>query len=248
MRFKGILVCVAALLPFACIAQDTLPHFGLGVSVGTLGVGVQAATAVTRSSNVRAGFNYFTYTGSTTSSSDNITYNGTLKLESAEVLFDQYIGGSFHISPGIAIYDGNKATGNATLPSGQTFTLNNQQYYSAAANSATGATPATGTGSFTAGKVAPEILFGFGNLLPRKANKHFSVSFEAGAIFTQKPVIALGLAGYACLTSSTQNCSNIAFTPTIQNNLQAEQTKLTNQVGSYIKYWPILRLGFGYKF
>ena len=164
------------------------------------------------------------------------------------MLFDQYIGHSFHISPGVVLYDGNQATGNATLPTGQTFTLNNTQYYSAAANAATGATPATGTGSFTSGKIAPEILFGFGNMLPRSANKHFSVSLEAGAIFTQKPVIALGLSGYACVTSPTVGCANIATTSTIQANLQAEQTKLNSQASSYIKYWPILRLGFGYKF
>lgn len=138
---------LAALLPLTCLAQDgPLPHFGLGVSVGTLGVGVQAATAVTHSSNVRAGFNYFSYTGSSTSGSDNITFNGTLKLESAEVLFDQYLGRSFHISPGVVIYDGNQATGNASIPAGQTFTLNSVNYYSSAAS------PVTGTGSFTAEK------------------------------------------------------------------------------------------------
>ena len=224
------------------MGQDSLPHFGLGVSVGTLGIGVEAATAVTHSSNLRVGVNYFTYSGSMTSTSDNITFNGTLKLESAEVLFDQYIGKSFHISPGVAIYDGNQATGTATLGAGQTFTLNNQNYYSAQSN------PATGTGSFTAGKVAPEILLGFGNLLPRSASKHFSVSFEAGAIFTQKPVLALGLAGSACLISSTAGCADIGSSPTIQSNLQAEVAKLNSDVGSYLKYWPIVRLEFGYKF
>jgi hypothetical protein len=224
------------------MAQEPLPHFGLGVSVGTLGVGVQAATAVTRSSNVRVGVNYFSYTGSSTSSSNNITFNGTLRLESAEVLFDQYLGHTFHISPGVVIYDGNQATGNANIPSGQTFTLNSVQYYSSTSN------PVTGSGSFTAGKVAPEVLMGFGNLLPRKANKHFSVSFELGAIFTQKPVIALNLAGSACTTSATVNCSNISSTSSIESNLQAEQTKLNNQLGSYLKYWPVIRLGFGYKF
>src|ERR1035438_3683387 len=108
--FQGALVCLAGLLPFTCMAQSdsSLPHFGLGITVGTLGAGIQAATAVTHSSNVRAGFNYFTYSASLTGSNDNITFNGTLKLESAEVLFDQYIGHSFHISPGVVIYDGNQ--------------------------------------------------------------------------------------------------------------------------------------------
>jgi hypothetical protein len=243
--FKGLLLCFAGLLPFTCMAQSdsSLPHFGLGITVGTLGAGIQAATAVTRSSNVRAGFNYFTYSASTTGSSDNLTFNGTLKLESAEVLFDQYIGHSFHISPGVVIYDGNQATGNAAMSAGQSFTLNGFTYYSSATN------PVTGTGSFTAGKVAPEVLLGFGNLLPRKANKHFSVSFELGAIFTQKPVIGLNLTGNACTTIGIVNtCQPIATTPSIQANLQAEQTKLNNDAASYLKYWPILRLGFGYKF
>ncbi|HUP04294.1 MAG TPA: hypothetical protein VMU19_09910 [Bryobacteraceae bacterium] len=214
----------------------------MGVTVGTLGVGVQAATAVTHSSNIRGGFNYFSYTGSTTSNSDNITFNGTLKLESGELLFDQYLGHTFHISPGVVLYDGNQATGNATLPAGKTFTLNNTQYYSSMAN------PVTGSGSFTADKIAPEVLFGFGNLLPRRANKHFSVSFEMGAIFTQKPKIGLNLAGSACTTSSTVGCADIASSSSIQNNLTAEQNKLNDQVGSYLKYWPVIRLGFGYKF
>ena len=243
--FQGALVCLAGLLPFTCMAQSdsSLPHFGLGITVGTLGAGIQAATAVTHSSNVRAGFNYFTYSASLTGSNNNITFNGTLRLESAEVLFDQYIGHVFHISPGVVIYDGNQATGNATMSAGQNFTLNGFTYYSSATN------PVTGTGSFTAGKVAPEVLLGFGNLLPRKAHKHFSATFEVGAIFTQKPVIALNLSGNACTNIGiVSTCQPIATTPAIQANLQAEQTKVNNDVGSYLKYWPILRLGFGYKF
>jgi len=240
--FRTAWLCLAGLLALPAMAQDTLPHFGLGVTVGTLGAGVQVATAVTHSSNIRAGFNYFSYSGSTTSSSNNITFSGTLKLESAEVLFDQYLGHTFHISPGVVIYDGNQATGNAVLPTGQSFTLASATYYSSAV------TPVTGTGSFTSGKVAPEVLFGFGNMLPRRANKHFSVTMEMGAIFTQKPVIALNLEGSACTVSTTLGCSNIATSSTIQANLQAEQTKLNNQVGSYLKYWPVIRLGFGYKF
>jgi hypothetical protein len=212
--FKGALMCFAGLLPFTCMGQSdaSLPHFALGVTAGTLGAGIQAATAVTRKSNVRVGFNYFTYSGSATSNSDNITFNGTLKLESGEVLFDQYIGHSFHISPGVAIYDGNQATGNATIPAGQSFTLNNVSYYSSASN------PVTGTGSFTASKIAPELLIGFGNMLPRRAQKHFSASFEAGVIFTQKPVIALGLTGNACTTTVAATCLPIATTPAIQTN------------------------------
>ena len=178
---RGALLCFAGLLPFACMGQSegSLPRFGIGVNAGTLGAGIQAATAVTRKSNVRVGFNYFSYTGSTTGNNNGINFNGTLRLESAEVLYDQYLIGGFHVSPGVALYYGNQATGTAVLPAGQSFTLNSVQYYSSAAN------PVTGTGSLTSDKVAPELLFGFGNLLPRSA-RHFTVSFDAGVIFAAK--------------------------------------------------------------
>jgi hypothetical protein len=235
-----VVLCVAGLLPPSCLGQ-TLPKFGFAVGVSTLGAGIQAATAVQRRINLRFGFNYFSYSGSTTSSKDNITFNGKLQLESAELLYDQYIGSGFHISPGMAIYDGNKATGNASIPTGQTFKLNGVSYYSAASD------PVTGTGSFTSGKVAPELLIGFGNLLPRSA-RHFSVNFDLGVIFTRSPIIKLNLIGTACTNSPTSGCSLISGNPAVQSNLQAEQTKLNNDAGPYLKYWPVIRLGFGYKF
>jgi hypothetical protein len=42
-------------------AQSELPRFGIGMSASTLGLGIQAATAVTAHSNLRAGFNIFSY-------------------------------------------------------------------------------------------------------------------------------------------------------------------------------------------
>jgi len=211
------------------------------VNAGTLGAGIQAATAVTHKSNVRFGFNYFSYSASLTSSSDNITYNGKLRLESAELLFDQYLVGGVHISPGLVMYYGNQATGSAAMPTGKNFTLNNTTYYSSSTD------PVTGTGSYTADKYAPEVLIGFGNLLPR-SSRHFSVNFDMGVMFVRKATIGLNLSGSACSPTPTANCLPIASTPSIQSNLLAEQTKLNNDAAAYLKYWPVIRLGFGYKF
>jgi hypothetical protein len=240
----ALALCIAGVLQASCFGQSGgggLPRFGIGVNAGTMGAGIQAATAVMRKSNVRVGFNYFSYSASTSSSSTNITFDGKLRLESAEVLFDQYLFGGFHVSPGLAMYYGNQATGNAAIPAGQTITLNSVQYYSAAA------APITGTGSFTAGKFAPEVLFGFGNLLPRSA-RHFTLNFDAGVVFVRSPLIQLDLVGNACTISQTAGCSPIATTPSVESNLMAEQTKLNNTAASYLKYWPVIRLGFGYKF
>jgi hypothetical protein len=241
--FATALICLAGLLPSTCVGQsgEPLPKFGISLNAGTLGAGIQAATSVTRKSNVRFGFSYFSYGGSLTSSKNNIAFDGTLRLESAEVFYDQYIGKGFHISPGVAIYDGNRATGNASVPAGQTFKLNNVNYYSAAGD------PVTGTGSFTSGTIAPEFLLGFGNLLPRSA-RHFTANFDLGVIFTRSPIIKLNLIGSACINGPTSGCLPISGDPLVQANLQAEQTRLNHDTGSYLKYWPVIRLGFGYKF
>jgi hypothetical protein len=215
-----------------------LPRVGIQATAGTLGAGIQAATAVTRRSNVRFGFNYFNYSAST--SKDNIVFKGSLRMESAEALYDQYIGAGFHISPGVAIYDDNQATGKASIPGGQSFTLNGVGYYSAAAS------PVTGTASVTSRKVAPEILFGFGNLLPRSA-RHFTLNFEMGVMFQGTPNAKLNLTGSTCAISATAGCLPIGIDSLVQSNIQGEQTKINNALWPF-RYWPVVRVGFGYKF
>jgi hypothetical protein len=216
--------------------SEGLPRFGVAVGVSTLGAGIEAATAVTRHSNVRFGFNDFSY--SATFHKDGITYDGTLGLRSAEVLYDQYLVGGFHISPGVMIYDGNKGSGGAAVGGGQSFTLGGNTFYSDASD------PVTGTGTIAARKVAPEILIGFGNLLPR-SSRHFTVNLEAGLAYQGSPSATLHLTGSTCL-SSGQACQSIASNPTIQNNIESEQNTINSSL-SVFKYYPIIRLTFGFK-
>lgn len=218
--------------------SQSLPRFGIEVSAGTLGAGIQAATAVTHRSNVRFGFNYFSYSGST--SKDNIAYNGTLRLESGEVLYDQYLFGGVHISPGVMIYDGNQGTANAVVSGAQTFSLNGVSYYSA------NASPVTGTASITSRKVAPELLIGFGNLLPR-STRHFTVNFDLGVVFQGSANAKLNLGGSTCPSDGVNNCVAISNNPAVQSNVVAEQTKINSSLGPF-KFYPVIRLGFGYKF
>ena len=230
---------VASLLPAGCFGQTTsLPRFGVGVTAGTLGAGIEAATAVTKKSNVRFGYNYFSYSGNT--SRDNISYDGKLRLESAELLYDQYIVSGFHVSGGLMMYDGNQGTATASVPGGQTFSLNGQQYYSDASD------PVHGTGAITSRKVAPEVLIGFGNLLPR-STRHFSVGFEVGVAFQGSPNAKINLVGSTCLSGATAACLPIGSNPQVQANILGEQNKVNNDLGPF-KYYPVVRLAFGYKF
>jgi len=227
------------LFPMASFGQVL---YGVGLTAGTLGAGIQGAVSVTKLSNVRVGFNAFSY--SDTFNKDGITYSGTLKLRSAQVTWDQYIPhlGGFHISPGALIYDGNAGTANANISGGQSFSLGSQTYYSGNTN------PVTGTGAISFNKAAPMILFGFGNLLPR-SQRHFGISLEAGVVFQGSPNAKLNLNGTACLNAAqtAATCLNAATDPTVQANVTSENTKLNNDLNPF-KYYPVISLGFSYKF
>lgn len=226
-----LLVCGAGL------AQSDLPRFGIGVDMSTLGAGIEAATAVTRKSNARVGFNDFSY--SRDLHKDGINYSGELQLRSFEILYDQYLVGGLHISPGLLAYNGNRANATAAVPGGQTFSLGGVTYMSAASN------PVTGTGTVNLGTTAPEVLLGFGNLLPR-SGRHFTVNFEFGAVFQQSPKATLNLNGTVCDQTGVV-CAPVSSYPGLQANIQNEQTKINNDL-NFFRYYPVIRFGIGYKF
>ena len=61
--------------------------------------------------------NFFRY--STTFDNDGISYAATLQLRSFDALLDWYpFNGSFHISPGAMLYNGNQLKGNTSVASG----------------------------------------------------------------------------------------------------------------------------------
>lgn len=219
-----------------CAGQG-LPRFGVEVKASTLGIGVDAATAVTNRSNVRLGFNAFNY--SRDFSKDGINYSGELSLRSFEILYDQYLFGGFHISPGLLAYNGNQGNATAEVPGGGLFSLGGASYLSSPAN------PVTGTGVLDTRKVAPMILIGIGNLLPR-SNRHFTANFDVGVVFQGSPKATLNLNGTAC-TPQANLCQNAATSPVIQADIENEQTKINNSV-DFFKYYPVISIGFGYRF
>ena len=209
---------------------------GVGFKVSSLGFGGDVAVSLTRKTNARFGFNAFNF--SRDFDKDGISYNGTLGLKSADALLDFFpFGGGFHLSGGALIYNGNELTAKANVSGGQSFSLDGVDYTSSTV------TPVTGSGKLAFNKVAPMFLFGFGNLVPR--TKHFSVSFEAGLAYHGAPKATLSLAGTACDTANV--CRPIASDTTIQGHIQQEVDKLNNDAKSF-KVWPVISIGFGYKF
>jgi hypothetical protein len=206
------------------------------VKVSTLGIGGEVAVAVSHRSNVRVGFNAFSY--GHTFDKDGATYKGTLDLRSAQATWDLFLLRWLHVSPGVLLYNGNQVTASVSVPGGKTFTLSKTTYISDSAD------PITGTGKLSVYKAAPMVLFGIGNLVPRGG--HFSTTFEVGAAYQGPPRVALNLAGSAC-DSTGVFCRTISSDPTIQSNIVAEQAKLNKSASPY-KFYPVISFGFGYRF
>jgi hypothetical protein len=218
--------------------QSSGPAVGIGVSASSLGLGIQGAVSVTSRSNIRAGINAFNFDHSFVK--DGINYGGQLKLRSAQITYDQFLIGGFHVSPGVLIYNGNRVNASASVPGGQPFTLAGTNFYSSQAN------PVTGSGTLSVDKVAPMLLMGFGNLLPR-SERHFGLNFEFGVVYQGSPRARLNLGGSSCLVSPVSGCVNTATDPIVQTNVLSEQTKLNNDLSPY-KFYPVVSLGFSYKF
>jgi hypothetical protein len=212
--------------------------FGFGVKAGLLGVGAEVAARVTHRSNVRAGFNVMGY--SRNFSKDSVNYDGHLNFRTIEAHYDFFPwAGSFHVSPGMLAFIGDPISARALVPGGSSFTLGGQQYFSDTAN------PANAKGKIDFNQVAPMVTVGFGNLIHRDS-KRFSVPVELGIAFQGSPKTTLNYAGNVC-DSPGVNCRNVASDPTVQANVISEQGKINHSL-SPIKVWPIISVGFGYKF
>src|SRR5579872_5199955 len=197
---------------------------GIGVKVGFLEIGGEVAVRVLERMNVRAGFNAFSISHSLPTG--GVNYNGSIHLQSVDALADFFLFRSFHVSGGALLYDGNNVKLTAAIPSGNTITIGGTQYTS----DTTGAGhfgPLAGSGTVNFNKVAPEFLFGFGNLVPR-GHRRWSINTEIGAAYQGAPKLALAFTGGAC-SGSPQSCVNAATDPTVQSNVSAQQVKVNNQ-------------------
>lgn len=220
------------------------PGFGVGVKLGTLGVGIQAAAQVANRVNVRGGFNVFSYSHTFDQSGTSI--DGSLKLQSVEANLDLLIGGGFRFSPGVLLYNNNHIDGTLSVGSSQ-FSIGSQTYTSLASD------PIRGTASMTFSKFSPMLAIGFGQLVPR-SGRHFSMAFDLGVVFEDVPTVSLTYSGTGCLVTTPALPASVACKPiNTQGNIVTaiadEQKKAQdNSFIQLLKYYPVLSLGFGWRF
>jgi hypothetical protein len=236
MKFRFIFISAVFLLPAMCFGQE-FPEIAAGAKVSSLGIGVEGTLGLTKRSNVRGAFNFFNYNDTFTK--DGLNYGAKLGFRSLQFVYDQYVFKGFHVSPGLLAYNGNHMDGSAFVPAGQSFKLGNVRYFSGQTN------PIDGTARVEFRKAAPMVLFGVGNPLP-KSGRHFGFNMDAGVVFQGSPSTTLALTGTACAISPTAGCVNAATDPIVQSNIQAERSKLNDDLKP-LQYYPLISFGVSWK-
>jgi hypothetical protein len=236
---------------FSGTSAGPLSRLSVGVGASTLGISPQLTTNINPHLNIRATGNLFNY--STNFTTNGIAATGKLNMQSVRTMVDIYpFHTGFRVSPGILFMNDNRLTATANVAAGTSFTLNDQTYYSANANTTTGATPIVGTGSLglNTNRTAFAVTTGWGNTIPR--NGHWAFPFEIGAAFVGKPSVNVNLGGWACYDQAQTLCTDISnktnpIAIQIQDNLNAQVAKWTSDIEP-LKTYPIVSFGVAYSF
>jgi hypothetical protein len=217
---------------------STSPFHSLavGLTASTLGAGFEVATPLSRTLNLRSGINVFSFAYPFII--DGVNYNAQLHFKSTASTVDWFPGHhSFHISPGI-LYAKNSMSAIASVGPGQNFELGDQPFLNSVDDPVAGAATVV-----FPHKIAPMVMMGFGNIIPR-SRRHFSIPFEVGVAYTGAPQINVNLNGTAC---TTDGCVSFASNAEAQASMKQEVSDLNEDL-KRIPVYPIVSLGFAYHF
>ena len=215
MRTSILTLSTALLLiaPAAVSAQG----FGIAGRAGTLGVGGELALGLTDAFVIRGGLGLMPFEPSATI--DDIEF--TLKLPEKWITIgaDIYLGGSFRIGGGMLFKpDDPTITGEIA---GGSVTIGDVVY--------TSTDVAQLTGTLDSKDQAPYVLIGFG----RHTSSGIGLFLDLGAAFIGEPTVSIAATGNSTVISSAE------FT----SELRKQERNIEDDLGSYIKVWPILNIG-----
>jgi hypothetical protein len=233
--------------------QPPFSRVGIGADVSPLGIGLKTAIVLNRFFDARFGGDFFHY-NSGRFEIEGFNVNADLHLASASASLDWYPFNSiWRLSPGLIFFNDNQISGVLDITPGTSFDLNGQTFYSADANSATGAIPLSGKAVLGLHTIRPAatIAGGFGRFIPR-SNRHWSFPSEFGVAFMGAPSIDVNFAGSTCLDSQQTQCGNLsnpANPVTMQFNsaLQASLVKWRKSLGK-VQVYPLFSYSVVYSF
>ncbi|MET0239644.1 MAG: hypothetical protein ABW184_07070 [Sphingobium sp.] len=223
--FATILLSGALATP--ALAEDgDNARFRIGVTGGTLGVGPEVAYRLNDRLGVRANATFLSVSHSF--DSDDIEYDGKVKLASGGAMIDVFpFKGGFRISGGARI-NGNRARATAQ-PSGGSYDINGTSY--------TAAEIGTLKAESDIKDFAPMLTIGYGG----GTSSGFIFGIEAGALF-QGTVRIKPLTYTGTLLNSSDPRAVL-----LRADIEAERASVQDDIDDY-KVYPVLQLSIGYRF
>jgi hypothetical protein len=220
MRYVRLSVALAIAL-----AGGSASAQSLSTNLGTTGVGIEAGYGLDNHFALRGGYGVGSYDYTYTES--DIRYDAKLDIGVGLFTADWHpFGGVFRISAGLGL-NNTKVDGTADAVNG-TITINGQQY--------TTSEVGTVQGNVKFDKSAPYLGFGWGNRAGASGGLFFTSDF--GLVFSK----ASGSVTGTCAPSL-----NPMICTQLQNDLDAESQSFLREVEK-VKYYPVARVGFGYRF
>ncbi len=216
MKKSALTLAMVCMLSMPAVARAQ--GFGIGARAGTLGLGAEAAMGLSNRVVLRGGLGLLPFKPSTTI--NDIDFTLTLPKTWYNVGLDFYLTGAMRIGAGILFKSDNPVV-DGTIPSNKSVEIGDQSYTSAEISSLHGV--------LLSKKKAPYVLLGFG----KHTASGVGLFLDLGVAFTGDPTVSLSAQGNQTLVDS----------PEFQSELRKEETKIRNDAGTYLRYWPILDLG-----
>jgi hypothetical protein len=205
-------IVLALLLPAVSHAA------GIGVRAGTTGVGGDIGWEVAPTLSARIGYSALSFKKNI--DSNDVHYDGKVKLSNLSGLLDWSPLGPFRLTGGVILND-NRYDVNGQ-PSNGTFTINGNPYQ---------ASQVSVNGTVKSGRpAAPYLGVGYGNVGGAGVNFYF----DLGVMFQGSPKATLNASCGAGLSAAT--CSQL------QNDTAEESRRLEDKLNRY-KYFPVANIG-----
>ena len=172
----------------------------------------------------RAGIDGFGYSRS--GAIKSVQYNASLRLlsEPVTIEFHPWKDHDFYFSAGI-VFNQNEVSASASSNSGGTFTLDGVRY----------SVPSVGQISLKISQPVVNLYVGVGGtLLHIDPAEHWSVTWDAGVMYTGNPNVSLSRSGGTASAS-------------IDSSLAKERALVQNYADN-IRWYPVIRMGIGYRF
>jgi hypothetical protein len=217
---KIIAMGVFALALAAPAAAQEAGGITAGVTGGTLGIGPEVAFRFSENLGVRGNVTFLGVNRSV--DSDDINYDGDLKLKSGGLMLDVHpFGGGFRVSAGARV---NRNRVKLVAKPTDDVEVGDEIY-----------TPeeiGTLSGTVKANKLAPTLTLGWGGGL--KPGLKFGI--EAGAMFQGSPTV-----------KNLRATGLLASDPDFQASLRDEEAEVEDDIDKF-KIYPIVQLSIGYRF